>query len=181
MGIKAISGGTNYDPSTMAQSIIKKLDTNNNGSISKSEFQNSLKNASATSSKDSVSLFNKFDTNNNGSVSQSELETFLKNLSATGNSASSQKNAPAKGGASSTGVTSSSSTSLYYDVRDTNHDGVVSQAEVLTYEAQHPIAAIENQNKASTSSLQKTAVSNYQTNGVAELQTPSPSKISFSA
>ena len=91
MSIQAISSGTSIDYTSMAQALIKKIDTNQDGSINKSEFKTSLNSASSatTSGQDSVELFSKLDTNSDGSISQTDLETILKTLSASSSSSSS--------------------------------------------------------------------------------------------
>jgi len=191
MSIQSIGSSTGYDAASMAQMIMKKIDTNSDGSISKPEFASALKSASSSSpsSQDSVNLFSSLDTNNNSSVSQTELESFLKKLSAATSSSgtnSSQGSAPAgggpggaggvgaAGGTNSSSSTSGSSVSLNYDVRDTNQDGIVSPQEELAYEASHPNAASKSQNSNSNSnnssntnnSQYQNAISQYQQNGM---------------
>jgi hypothetical protein len=198
MGITAISSGTSFDATSMAQSLIKKIDTNNDGGISKSEFQAALNKStsSASSSQDSVNLFSYLDSNNDGSVTQSELESFLKKLSTatnssnssnTGTAASSGAGGGGGGGAggvssaSSSSSTSGSSTSLVYDVRDTNQDGVVSSQEELAYEAKHPNAAVKTQNSASGNSQFQNAINQYQQSGLGGLlQNGGQSQLSLS-
>jgi Ca2+-binding EF-hand superfamily protein len=149
MAIQAIGGGVGLDLTSMTQAVMKKLDTNHDGSVIQSEFSASLKNASGTSEQDSVELFSAFDLNSNGSITQSELGTVLKQLS-TSNSSSSSSSTSANGGMMSMGgaggaggaggVTSSGSSgsATIYDVRDTNKDGSVSYEEALAYKLANP-------------------------------------------
>lgn len=67
---QSASGAAAQDPSSQ---LFAKLDTDGDGSISKSEFENALADV-GVSTTDADSLFAKLDTNGDGSVSQSELE-----------------------------------------------------------------------------------------------------------
>jgi hypothetical protein len=186
MSVQAVSSGTGYDASAMAQSLIKKIDTNNDSSISKSEFSTALSkaNSKSSSNQDSVNLFSYLDANSDNAISQSELELFLKKLSTAASSSnsssptSSQNGTAASsgaggggdggGGVSSMSSTSGSSTSLTYDVRDTNQDGVVSPQEILAYEAKHPSTETNSQNLNPSNSQYQNAINQYQQNAMSK-------------
>jgi Ca2+-binding EF-hand superfamily protein len=68
----------------MAQRMQAKMDTDKNGSISKSEFSAIMSTASASQSTSSTSgnddLFNSMDANGDGSIDSSESESYLKKI-----------------------------------------------------------------------------------------------------
>jgi hypothetical protein len=72
--------------------------------------------------------------------------------------------------ASSSNTGSTSTNTLYYDVRDTNHDGVVSLAEQIAYELTHAGAAISNQAEGSNNKIQLDKLYNQQGNVQASAQ-----------
>ena len=80
-------GQSNFDPAEMVQKMFKKIDTDGNNSISKSELQEMLnnrkKNNSITDTEDTEKLdeiYSKLDTDSSGDISQSELEAGIKEL-----------------------------------------------------------------------------------------------------
>lgn len=80
-------GQSNFDPTEMVQKMFKKLDTDENGSISKSELQEMLKNRNknntVTDTKETERLdeiYSKLDTDSSGDVSEAELEAGMKEM-----------------------------------------------------------------------------------------------------
>ena len=80
IGIGSSSG---IDMTALYQSLFQKIDSDNNGSISKSEFENSVssidRSGSSTSSTSTAdAMFSKLDTDGNGTISETELMDALK-------------------------------------------------------------------------------------------------------
>lgn len=78
-------GQSNFDPTEMAQKLFKKVDTDGDGSVSKSELQEMLKNRKKDSNVSDTEnteeldeIYSKLDTDSSGDVSQSELEEGMK-------------------------------------------------------------------------------------------------------
>ena len=173
MAIQSIGSGSSFDVSSLAQSLLKKLDSNQDGGISSSEFQSALQDSSSNS-QDSVELFSLLDGNSDSQISLNELESTLKSLSlaqsAQGTSSAASGGArPAGGGGGGGGgggvsaTDSSSGSSTYYDVRDTNQDGVVSYQEMMAYQLSQASEAQSAQN-GTFDYLAKYAAGNYQQN-----------------
>ncbi len=64
------------DPSAALQDLFSQIDTNGDGQISKSEFENAL-GAGGTNIAQADAVFNKLDTNGDGSVSLDEMKSAL--------------------------------------------------------------------------------------------------------
>ncbi len=167
MAIQSITSGTGFDVSGLAQSLLKKLDGNQDGSISSSEFQSALQD-STENSQDSVELFSLLDGNSDSLISLNELESTLKSLSlAQSTQGTSSATGGGSGGGGGGGVSaagsSSSGSSTYYDVRDTNKDGVVSYEEMLAYQLSQATESQASQN-GTFDYLARYAAGNYQQN-----------------
>lgn len=170
MSISGIGSGGGFDLSKMASSvatkIVKELDTDQSGSVNKSEFVTGMT-AKGVSATDASAKFDSIDTKKTGSISQSDIETNI-NSSAPKDGAppsggakppSGAKGAPpAGGGGQANGSTSSSSSSSSksYEKADANKDGTVSQVEQLLYSMKHPEATSSSDNKTTTQPLGKT-------------------------
>jgi hypothetical protein len=112
----------------------------------------------------SVTMFN---ANNNGTLDKSGLQT------AAGSGSGNMFVMPSgTAGGTATDVvqlstaassTSNSNTGIYYDLRDTNRDGIVSAQEELQYALTHPGEEIESQVANATSKLQ--AITQYNQQG----------------
>ena len=174
MSISGIGSGGGFDLSKMASSmatkIVKELDTDQSGSVNKSEFVSGMT-AKGVSATDASAKFDSIDTQKTGSISQSDIETDIK-------SSAPKDGAPPAGGAkppagakgappvagggggqasgSSSSSSSSSSSTKSYDKADANEDGTVSQVEELLYSLKHPEAISSSDNKTSTQPLGKT-------------------------
>ena len=77
----SISSTTGFDPTALYQDLFKKLDSNSDNSIDKTEFAaavSSMANSGNTDSQDTDAMFAKLDTNGDGSVDSSEMMTALK-------------------------------------------------------------------------------------------------------
>jgi hypothetical protein len=71
------------DPSSALQDLFSQIDTNGDGQISKSEFENTL-GAGGTNVAEADAVFNKLDTNGDGSVSLDELKSALQGAGGKG-------------------------------------------------------------------------------------------------
>lgn len=171
MSVSGIGSSGGFDLSKMASSmatkIVKGLDTDQSGSVSKSEFISgaTTKGISAT---DASAKFDSIDTKKTGSISQSDIETDIKSSAPKDGAApsggarppSGAKGAPpaGSGGGGQTSSSSSSSSSgstKSYDKADANEDGTVSEVEQLLYSLKHPDAT-SSSDKASAQSLGNT-------------------------
>jgi Ca2+-binding EF-hand superfamily protein len=170
MSISGIGSGGGFDLSKMASSmaskIEKEVDTDQSGSVNKSEFVSGMT-AKGISATDASAKFDSIDTKKTGSISQSDIETNIKSSAPKdgappGGGAkppSGAKGAPPAGGggqANGSSSTSSSSSTKSYEKADANKDGTVSQVEQLLYSMKHPEATSSSDNKTSTQSLGKT-------------------------
>ena len=154
MAVSGIGSTGGFDlsknASQIATAIVKKLDSNGDGSISKKEFVSGLT-AKGISATDAAKQFDALDTSKSGKISKTDLEAAIK---ATGGkpAGSPPPGGPPPGGpppagghsggksASSSTSRASSSTAKTYDKKDSNQDGTVSAAEELTYDIKHPTA-----------------------------------------
>jgi hypothetical protein len=76
--ISSISG---FDPTKLWENLFKKVDSNSNGSISKSEFESAVSSMSSSqnlSTTDTDAIFKKLDTDGDGTVSEKEMMAALK-------------------------------------------------------------------------------------------------------
>jgi len=81
MNINAVGG---FDPTALYKSLFKKVDSNGDGSIDKTEFESAVSSMAAGQTSDSQStdtLFSKLDTDGNGTVSENEMMASLKAMS----------------------------------------------------------------------------------------------------
>jgi hypothetical protein len=75
-GSTSASSTTSTSPSSALQDLFSQIDTNGDGEITKSEFENAL-GAGGTNLTQADSVFNQLDTNGDGTVSLSELSSAL--------------------------------------------------------------------------------------------------------
>jgi Ca2+-binding EF-hand superfamily protein len=78
MNINAVGG---YDPTALYEIILKKVDSNGDGGIDKTEFKSAVSSMAAGGTSDSQStdtMFSKLDTDGNGTVSKDEMMVALK-------------------------------------------------------------------------------------------------------
>jgi len=151
----------------MATKIVKELDTDQSGSVSKSEFISGVT-AKGIAATDASAKFDNIDTKKTGSISQLDIETNIKSSVPKDGAApsggakppSGAKGAPPAGSggggqASSSSSSSSSSSTKSYDKADANEDGTVSEVEQLVYSLKHPDAT-SSSGKTSAQSLGNT-------------------------
>jgi hypothetical protein len=165
MSISAVSRSapSAADISSFAARIIKKTDTNGDGSVDKQEFVTGLA-AKGVSAADAAKQFDSLDTQKTGKLTQSDIESDLKAKGPQGAAPAGARPSgsppgggagKAEGGGGSTSGTSasssSSSSSTNYDVKDTNKDGTVSAVEALVYEIAHPAASTTSATTAAAS------------------------------
>jgi len=149
MGIQGINTGSGFDVSQMAQSIFKKLDANNDGSIDKAEFQAVVKNTPGAG-KNLDDMFSKIDTNGDGKIDQTEnmngLDKLVKEMQSrsprTGRMHGGSTGGAPKSMGSASGTQSTSSAS--YDKKDLNKDGIVTSQEAAEYDSKHPAEVLKS-------------------------------------
>jgi len=143
----------------MAEKMLKDLDSDGDGAISKSELAKASQaaansSASSTSKADSADsasldkLFKAMDTDGDGSVSKSELSAFMEK-------AGPPQGPPPAGGSSPSGgppPSSTSSSSHSTDPADTNADGTVSTEERMAFAYQQLMAALQRVGEAASKS-----------------------------
>jgi hypothetical protein len=150
--------------SSMATKIVKELDTDQSGSVSKSEFVSGAT-AKGISATDASTKFDSIDIKKTGSISRSDIETDIKSSVPKDGAApsggakppSGAKGAPPAGGgqAGSASTSTSSSSTKSYDKADANKDGTVSAVEQLLYSIKHPDVT-SSSDKTSAQSLGNT-------------------------
>lgn len=119
-----IGGAGSFDPSKFASNLVKKLDTNEDGSLDKTEFVNGLTSA-GVSAEDAAKKFDSIDTKKAGKITQADIEADIK---------SDNGGAPP---AAKPQVAASAGSSTDYDKKDANKDGTVSGMEELIYDLSH--------------------------------------------
>lgn len=152
MSVSSIGGSGPPDFSAMATKMaakmVKDLDNDGDGSLSKAEFTAGAA-SRGISATDAAKKFDSIDIKGTGSVTASDIETDMKANSAQAGAAGGKgappagggKGPPPSGGAGKSGGASgsaSSSSSAATDPKDTNGDGTVSASEELLYEIAHP-------------------------------------------
>jgi Ca2+-binding EF-hand superfamily protein len=171
----------------MAERMLKDIDSDGDGAISKSDLKKASQAASGSTSTDSSSsvsetsldeLFSAMDADADGSVTQSELSSFLEQAGPPAGQPEGARPAggpppsggpPAGGGAagsedssetdstSSTSTTTSSSSTS--DPADANGDGTVSVEERMAYAYQQLMAALQRIGEYSTKSEAASSIS----------------------
>jgi hypothetical protein len=130
--------------SLMASKLMKDLDPNNTGKVSKDQFVSGLT-AKGVSTADATNMFDSIDTNKNGSITKSDIESAIKDGNLKPPSGGPQGGPRSAGGASNTSQT--------YVAADTNKDGVVSPQEAAIYAISHPSAVATDSAKTDPSKL----------------------------
>ena len=157
-----------FDPtkmaSMMASKMMKDLDPNNTGKVTKDQFISGMA-AKGVSSADATKMYDAIDTKKTGSIGKSDIETAIKSGNLKPQPAGSQggpqgPGGPGKhggggpggpGGAGKSGSANSSSTT--YAAADTNQDGVVSVQEAAIYAMKHPSVSNTDTTKTDPSKL----------------------------
>jgi hypothetical protein len=160
MSISPVAKGSGgFDPSKVASRIAAKmmrdLDPNNTGKITKDQFISGLT-AKGVSSADATKMFDAIDTNKTGSIGKSDIETAVKNgklKPPTDSPQGGTRKAGGPGGAGKPGGASKTSTN--YAAADTNQDGVVSVQEAAIYAIKHPSVSTAASTKTDPSKLGK--------------------------
>lgn len=134
------------DPSKMAGRMMKDMDTNQDGKVTKDEFVAVLK-EKGFSEDDAGSQFDAVDTQKTGEITQTDIESAIRGgkigpARSGGNPPPAGAGGPppaggGPGGAGAAGKSSESqsdNTTKTYDPADTNKDGTVSAQELIAYE-----------------------------------------------
>lgn len=157
------SNGGGFDPakmaSVMASKMMKDLDPNNTGKVTKDQFVSGMT-AKGVSGTDATKMYDAIDTNKTESIGKSDIETAIKNGTLKPPSGGPQGGARGPGGpgkhggpgGNSGGANSSSTT---YAAADTNQDGVVSVQEAAVYAVKHPSVTTTDSTKTDLSKLGK--------------------------
>ena len=146
MNISGISSSSSQASiiAQMSERMMKKSDTNQDGSISRSELATSLEDApqakDGSAAPDAEALFTKIDSDGDGSITQSELEADMESQGAQMSSGAAPSGTPPAQGGGGAPASSSSSTdsSKVYEAADTDKDGTVSVQEQMAYDLKHP-------------------------------------------
>jgi Ca2+-binding EF-hand superfamily protein len=133
----------------MAAKMMRELDPNNTGSVTKDQFLKVMA-AKGLSTADATKMYDAIDTKSTGSITKADIQTAIQNgaikpppKGAQGNASAGQAGSGGgpKGGAkpgAAGGASGSSSSTTSYAPADANHDGVVSLEEAALYAAEHP-------------------------------------------
>lgn len=138
-GVSSSSQRVKPDFEKMAQELLTSMDTDNNGSIDKTEFSTAVQalDSSSSSSKSANDIFNTLDANSDGSMSSEELMTALKNTKppeppqGKGQHQEGGMPPPPPPNDSSSSSSGSSSLSKIFSSLDTNKDGTISADELM--------------------------------------------------
>ena len=139
-GVSSSSQRVKPDFEKMAQELLTSMDTDNNGSIDKTEFSTAVQalDSSSSSSKSATDIFNTLDANSDGSMSSEELMTALKNTKPPeppqGRGQHQEGGMPPPPPPPSDSSASSSGSSSLSDIfssLDTNKDGTISADELM--------------------------------------------------
>ena len=169
MSISSVGNGSGggFDPSkmasVMASKLMKDLDPNNTGKVSKDQFVSGLT-AKGVSTADATNMFDAIDTNKTGSITKSDIESAIKDGNLKPPSGGPQggprgaggpPDGPGKSGGpgGAGGGGGASKTSQTYAAADTNKDGVVSPQEAAIYAISHPSAVATDSAKTDPSKL----------------------------
>ena len=140
-------GGVNASAwKQMQDELFKKIDRNGDGSITKDE----LSKVAPANGPSVNAVFKTVDSNGDGAISRAEFDAGApQGRQAQGQGARPAGGPPPRpaGGGQKPAASDDDSTgsSLAYDVRDTNKDGVVSAQEQFTYNLTHPAAVATSQ------------------------------------
>ena len=169
MSISSVGNGSGggFDPSkmasVMASKMMKNLDPNNTGKVSKDQFVSGLTDK-GVSTADATNMFDSIDTNKTGSITKSDIESAIKDGNLKPPSGGPQggprgaggpPDGPGKSGGpgGAGGGGGASKTSQTYAAADTNKDGVVSPQEAAIYAISHPSAVATDSAKTDPSKL----------------------------
>ena len=158
------SNGGGFDPSkmasVMASKMMKDLDPNNTGKVTKDQFISGMT-AKGISSADATKMYDAIDTKKPGSIGKSDIETAIKSGNLKPPSGGPQGGARGPGGPGRHGggpggkSDSANSASTTYAAADTNQDGVVSVQEAAVYAVKHPSVTTKDSTKTDLSNLGK--------------------------
>jgi Ca2+-binding EF-hand superfamily protein len=156
----------------MAEKMLKDLDTNGDGSISKAELAKASTAASGTSSTSDTSstsslddLFKALDSDGDGAISKSDLAGFIEKAGPPDGGPQGAGGPPpgpppggpppsssAADGASKNSDSTSSKTNQVSDPADTNGDGTVSTEERMAFAYQQLMAALQRISESTSQS-----------------------------
>jgi len=168
MSISSVGNGSGggFDPSkmasVMASKLMKDLDPNNTGKVSKDQFVSGLT-AKGVSKADATNMFDSIDTKKTGSITKSDIESAIKDGNLKPPSGGPQGGPRSAGGPDGPGKSGgpggagggggASKTSQTYAAADTNKDGLVSPQEAAIYAISHPSAVATDSAKTDPSKL----------------------------
>ncbi len=157
------SNSNGFDPSkmasVMASKMMKDLDPNNTGKVTKDQFVSGMT-GKGVSSADATKMYDAIDTKKTGSIGKSDIEAAINNgnlkppSGPQGGARGPGKHGGGPGGpGEKSGSANSSSTT--YAAADTNQDGVVSVQEAAIYAVKHPSVTTTDNTKTDLSKLGK--------------------------
>ncbi len=159
--VKSNGGGFDLSKmaSVMASKMMKDLDPNNTGKVTKDQFISGMA-AKGVSSADATKMYDAIDTKKTGSIGKSDIETAIQsgNLKPPAGGPQGGARGPGKhGGGGGPGGKSGSanSSSTTYAAADTNQDSVVSVQEAAIYAVKHPSVSTSDSGKTDLSKLGK--------------------------
>jgi hypothetical protein len=164
------SNAGRFDPSkiasVVASKMMKDLDPNNIGTVSKDQFISGMA-AKGMSSADATAMYDAIDAKKAGSIGKSDIEAAIKSGNLKPPPGGPQGGPRGPGGPGKNGgggpdgpggagkSSSSNSSSTAYAAADTNQDGVVSVQEAAVYAVKHPSVSTTDSTKTDLSKLGK--------------------------
>jgi hypothetical protein len=151
--------------------MFKKADTNNDGSIDKSELTSMLKNApksqnaSGREAPNVDKIFKSLDSDGDNKITASEMDAGMAKMM---NAAKAMRGGPRPSGGpppggappggappsgstgESKGASETATSTKTYDPKDANKDGTVTYAEETAYDATHPTVATQAESQTAT-------------------------------
>ena len=165
----ANNNGGGFDPSKMASTIaskmMKDLDPNNTGKVTKDQFISGMA-AKGLSNADATKMYDAIDSKKTGSIGKSDIEAAIKSGDLKPPPGGQQGGPRGPGGPGKHGggpgdpagggkSGSANSSSTTYAAADTNQDGVVSVQEAAIYAMKHPSVSTTDSTKPELSKLGK--------------------------
>jgi Ca2+-binding EF-hand superfamily protein len=123
--LSSVSGSSSPSSADFYTSMFKKLDGENDGSVSKTEFEK-FQSKIGMSTEDADNLFSQIDTDGDGSISKTENETFMKNHKPSGPP-------PTPNSTSSTSSSTGKNLTDLLSQTDSDGDGILTEEEQQTY------------------------------------------------
>ena len=127
------TASTQQTRSKVADRILKEIDGNQDGKVTRDELSAALDARGVKQSSSASQFFKQLDQGDKGYLTKQDIENGLESVARSAPARAQAASRPGGGGGGGTGDSSSASTTSSYDPRDLNQDGVVTMQEQLQY------------------------------------------------